>query len=295
MTQAEPLPKQSMPRSMSAVERRVMAAIVIVVLHLGVFGLALLIWGFSADFNAAPQEPMLVAIVALLQAWCGLGALWWASSRWPSHVKTLTSVLVAALAWALLILVLDSTDFASDRSAGWGASFVTHGLVTALGMLLVEVVRRRSAGEHDRRFTILFLLIWMAVVSVLLGGLRGLATAFGWTLAVLQWEFFVQLQGIAVFNAVLAISLWTVLQARRSWLWQAMICGFVALSVMVIANVLMAAIFQDVGATVVDICWIYGGQAAFLLATLGPLQMAMKTDKVTAAGEQTPPPPDSGR
>src|SRR5687768_15092455 len=152
-------------------------------------------------------------------------------------------------------------------------------------------------------------MIWMAVVGLVLGGLRWLAEMFGWTLAVFRWEYFFQLQVIALFNALLAISLWTALQARRTWGSRLMVCGFATLSVMIIANVLMAAIFQNVGAEAVDICWLYGGQAAFLLATLGPLRMAQNAGEqaagqdespfaaadIIASAGQTPPPPDSGR
>jgi hypothetical protein len=283
---------------MTPVERRVLAAVAIVVLHfailLSLLGVLKALAGVESAGDLAPREPMLTLIVSLLQAWCGLGAIWWGNSGWPSHVRTLTAALAAAILWALLILVLENTDFASDGSAGWGASFITHALATALGMVLVERARRRECGKGDRRFTILFLMIWMAVVGLVLGGLRWLATSFGWTLAVVQWEFFLQLQAIALFNALLAISLWTVLQARRNWRSRWVVCGLVTLSLMFIVNVLMAAIFADVGATIADICWLYGGQAAFLLATIAPLRVAQDFETLTAAG-QTPPPPDSGR
>lgn len=287
----------------SATERRVLAVVVILGLHLAILGFGLLaeVGAAGTGPRVVPREPLLTVIVSLLQAWCSLGAIWWARSRWPSHVKTLLTAGVCAATWAALIGILDATDFTSDRAAGWGASLVTQAVAIGLGTALIALLRGRDADAQDHRFTILFLLIWTAVVAVLLGAARVLAESFGWTLAVFRWEYFVQLQVIALFNALLAISLWAAIHARRTWRSRLLMSLSITLSMMLVVNVLMRMAFgSNVGADVVDICWLYGGQALFLVATLAPL--ARGTDGLETrptlnltAAEQIPPPPDSGR
>ena len=83
---------------------------------------------------------------------------------------------------------------------------------------MLELIQQPQLAAGDSRFTIMFLLLWTAVVGVLLGAGRSLAEAAGWKLAdVLQWEWFYQLQVLAVANAALAVSLLAAIRLRRDW------------------------------------------------------------------------------
>ena len=76
----------------------------------------------------------------------------------------------------------------------------------ALGLELLEVrANVFPSGRHQRRFTIMTLLLWTTVVASILAGGRWLATGFGWTPTnFFAWEYFRHLQMLAVMNATVA-------------------------------------------------------------------------------------------
>jgi hypothetical protein len=274
--------------------RRVMGVIAVIALHLAIFWLS----GWAAVMTPlpevlAPRESLLVLSVALLQAWCSLGAIWLSRSRWPSHVNTLIASLISAGIWIGVILILGNTDFHSPNAAGWLVSLATQCLTTTLAMLVVDRILHRSLLAPGGRFTIMFLLVWTGVVALLLGAGRLLAENFGWTWAgIFSWQYFSQLQVVGLFNALLAVSLWTALHRRPTWRSRMLAAAAIVITTIVTANLLMFSVFKDVGVEPVDLCWLYGGQSLFLLATLVPLQIA--SQGTFTAEPQTPPPPDSG-
>ena len=297
--------------------RLVMGSVSVVALHFLVYwvvGWASVMARLIAPDILVPREPHLVLMVALIQAWCSLGAIWLACSRWPSHVNALIGSLLSAAAWVGIILILANTPVHSTDAAGWLASLATQCLTTTLAVLVVERIRSGSLTAPGGRFTILYLLIWTAVVGLLLGAGRFLAENFGWTWAgVLGWEYFRQLLVVGLLNALLAVSLWTALRQRPTWRSRLLAALAIAAMMIVTATLLMFSLFKNVGVEPVDICWLYGGQSLFLLATLVPLRMAAEfgatalpltpspspasgegKEFVTAAA-QTPPRPDSGR
>jgi hypothetical protein len=270
----------SAPPLAAASAQRVMAILAVVALHLLVYWLAGWV-GTAAPTGIrsviAPRTPLLVLAVSFVQAWCSLGAIWLACSRWPSHVNTLIASLISAGAWVSIVMVLAHTNFNSPDAAGWLASLATQCLTVTLAVVLVERIRHRTLAAPGGRFTILFLMIWTGVVGLLLGAGRILAEALGWTwTGILAWQFFPQLQVVGLLNSLLAVSLWTALRQRPTWKGRLLAAAAVVGITVVTANLLLHSVFHSVGAQPVDIYWLYAGQSAFLLATLVPLHLANK-------------------
>lgn len=288
MTHSLPQSQPALPSSPARGARLVMGIVTVVALHLLVFWLAG--WaGSGATFSLpqlfTPKDPLLVLLVSLLQAWCSLGGVWLACSRWPSHVNALIGSLVSVSAWVGIVLFLTNTDFHSSGAAAWLVSLMAQSVTTALAVLVVERIRQGSVAAAGTRFTILTLLIWTTVVGVLLGAGRYLAEAFGWTWSgVVAWDYFGQLLVVGILNALLAVGLWTVLRQRPTWRGRLLAALAVVAITLVTANLLLFFAFKDAGVEPADICWLYGGQALFLLATMVPLQIA------TGESEQPPSP-----
>ena len=260
-------------------ERRVMAIGTAIVLHAVIIGgavAAVAVERLAGRLGVFPHEPLLMTAVALLLAHCSLGAIWWARSSWPSYAKTLVAVLAAALLWLLLVGVLEATNLNEIDAAGWAAALATQLLLAGLGAAALELALR-PADFSASRFTILFLMLWTAVVAVLLGAGRAVAQALDWKLADLwNWEWLYQLQTLAVGGAVLADGLLTALRVPRDWRVRAF-ASFACLFVVALATpTAMFLIFKNVGASFADVFWLIFCQGLFLLATLVPLEAAQQ-------------------
>ena len=262
------------PPSPTLGDRRVMAVITIIALHLVIYWVGTFtgLQSLLARLRLTPQGGSLVLIISLLSAWCSLTAMWCVHSRWPSHIKALVTFVAGILLWAVLIVVRRRASFASDESVGWAAAFATQGLLTIVGTLAVEHYRQPTATGRPPRFTIHFLLTWTTVIAIVLGGSRWIAELLGWTTAAFQWKYFLHLQVVAVLNFSLAIGLLSALQVWQRRRVRLFVAGLIAIGFMLVANMLLFAIFRDVGADMGGICWLFGGQTLFLLATLMPLQ-----------------------
>ncbi len=279
---SEPIHPVAPSPGISPVERQVMAVGAAIVLHAVVLGgaaAAQAVVSETGSVPALPREPLLVTTVALLMAHCSLGAVWWARTLWPSYAKTLVGALATALVWVLLVGILETTSFAQSAAAGWAASLATQAVLAALGATVVELVRQPPAAAGQYRFTILFLLLWTAVVAVLLGAGRTLAEAFGWKLSdVLKWEYLYQLQAIGVANAMLAVSLLAALRLRREPGVRALVAVFALVFAALATPALLRICFADVGAAFADIVWLLLAEGLFVLATLGPLEAARRSN-----------------
>ena len=259
-------------------ERRVLAVGTAIVLHAVLLGAAAGVQAIVAatgSLRAVPREPLLVTAVALLLAHCSLGALWWARTTWPSYAKTLAGAGATALIWVLLVGVLEATNMTESAAVGWAASLTTQAVLAGLSAAILDLLKNPRSVAGQSRFTILFLLLWTAVVAVLLGAGRTMAEAFGWKLAdVLAWDYLYQLQAIGVANAALALALLAALQVRRSWIVRSLLALAALLLVVVATPIAMALMFRSVGASFADLVWLLTAEGLFVLATLAPLEAA---------------------
>jgi hypothetical protein len=281
-------------RVITALERRVLAVVGIAVLCALLFGVGLaceaLNRAIASQYVPVSDHPLLILSVAMLMAQCSLGAIWWALARWPSHVKTLVAVAFCGITWALLVGLLETAPFEIE-SAAWACSLGIQAVLTALAMLVVDLVHRPERAGDNHRFSILFLLIWTAVIAILLGAGRWLSERLGWTGAIVEWQFFWQVQTIGVVNAALAVGLFVSLALLQSKRAKLVGCAVVTLAAVFGAPLLMHLLFTNVGVDLVDIAWLLTGEAMFFLATLGPLLALQSASLAQQAGSQEPAEP----
>jgi hypothetical protein len=261
-------------------QRTAIAVVAIAVLHLLVIAaIAELLWATSGNRPALlrpPPQPLLLAAVALLMAHCSLGGIWWARTRWPSHVKTLLAVLVCAAAWGMLLVVLPEGRSQADHAAGWAASFGTQFVLTSLLAAAIEIAIRFRRDSNQHRFTILTLLIWMAVVGCVLGGGRSIAGLFGWTANnFFAWQYFQQLQAMAFLNAALAIATLACVRFTSTWRTR---CAACIIALVVAVPLLVTAMWgmfgNRAGVSFNELAWLMTTEGLFLAVTLLPLEMA---------------------
>jgi hypothetical protein len=265
-------------RRWSPIEAHVAAVAVTAAIYVIIFGLAA---GMAVHFGGShwigsliPNRPLLIVGSALLLAQCSLIAIWWTRSNWPSHAKTLLAALGWFWAWAMLIALLPATVAQSAAGGGWAICLAIQTTIVTAVILTI----RDGAGwwrvERWGRYSLLSLLLWMTLIATLLGGGRSLAIRLGWTEEVFRWGYFRQVRTIGEVNAVLAVAVFFVVNTpRRTWL--KIILGVLAAATIAwAAPLVMSWEFNDVGATQLDLAWLFGAQGVFVLATLIPLEMA---------------------
>ena len=264
---------ESRPTSSGTTNARATAILVVVALYFAISALSiqvvetLIAYGLEISREPSP-------LIGWLQAWSSLIAIWWVRSQWTSHVKTLIAAVTCFLIWGVLVLGGERTDFASARGAGWLASLMTQFVGTAVGALLIGVVRRDAGALRVHRFSIMYLVIWTFVIAVLLGASRWLVESFGWTWEVLQWQFFPHLVVVGAFGAGQAVGMWAVLQSPWKWRARSVALAILPLATMAGASAVFFACFRHAGADLLEICRQFGLQALFLAATLVPLKLS---------------------
>jgi len=301
----EPPPPAALPAAQRH-ERRVLAILAILALHGVILVLstaAVPLARMSRSFTAAefglafvlmPREPLLLTAVALIAAQCSLGAVWWVRSQWPSYARTLAAVLAFGLLFGLLLLVLEQTRRAGDRAAGWIFSLGLQTLLVAVGVLLVQLVSRRTERAGNQRYTILTLLLWMAVVGIILASGRWLAALFGWTPAnFFTWVYFAQVMTLGIAQALVAVAIVAALDLPLPWVARGLAASGSLVAGTVVAALGMYLIFEvlsssRLGASVVDIAWLIGMQGLFVLVTLLPLAIAADEGQGTAVKREGP-------
>jgi hypothetical protein len=299
--QPSPPPASSAPREF---ERRVLAILAVFALHGVILVLstaAVALARVSPSFNPAefglafvlmPREPLLLTAVALITAQCSLGAVWWVRSHWPSYARTLAAVLAFGLLFGLLLLVLEQTRRAGERAAGWIFSLGAQTLLVAFGVLLIQLVSRRTARAGDQRYTILTLLLWTAVVGIILASGRWLAALFGWTPAnFFTWVYFLQVMTLGIANALVAVAVVAALDLPLPWVARSLAATGSLVAGTIAATLGMYLIFEvllssRLGASVVDIAWLVGMQGLFVLVTLLPLAIAADEGQGTGGRRQ---------
>jgi hypothetical protein len=212
--------------------------------------------------------------VALVLAQCGTGAVVLAHSKWSLYIKLLAVVALVGGLWLLLLAVMETT---TDQiaAAAWAASLGTQAIIAWLGATLVDFCVAYRCTATATRFRLLHLMLGTTIIAVLLGGSRVVAERSGFALAdVPQWGFFEQIEAAACISAVLAIGIYGILQWRVSLARSLFLAGVVLAVIVFAVPVLFVAAFgQEVGASLVEMRWLFGSESLFLIATLAPMQM----------------------
>jgi hypothetical protein len=293
------------------VERRVLAVVAILLLHLLVLvGGVVVATGIArvgdwrstrttqsgptntVAWRLAPREPLLVMAVSLVMAHCSLGAIWWARTNGSQHARVLLVAVSCAGMWLLLLLLLETTRHSGVAAAAWGACLATLTILTALGATAYELATNYRESAARYRFSIGFLLIWTTVIALLLGGGGAWATHHGWKISdVPGWTYFAQLQGVGLASALLASGVYVNIRRPRKWPTRSLGCLATILAIAVAGPLLLSALFGDqVGATMADMVWLFGGQGLFLIAALIPLELAAVVGWDQAAPAAAGPP-----
>jgi hypothetical protein len=223
-----------------------------------------------------PHEPLRVLLVALIMAHSSLAAIWWARTGWPTQVKTFAAALFCCALWFVLLLLLDSTRQNGRAAGAWAAALATQAAVVAIITVAIELATDYRQTASRFRYSIFFLMLWTTIVGVVLGGAAAWAKSAGWKLAdVPSWEYFMQLQGVALVNAGLALAVHVAACRPPTVIAQAVLCAAVIVLMAAAAPATLRAIFGDqVGATMTDMVWLFAGEGLFLVATLLPLEIA---------------------
>jgi hypothetical protein len=218
-----------------------------------------------------PWDPMLLCAVGIAMAQCSLGGIWWARSRGPLYLKTALGVVACAATWAMLLAVLDESRGKPDRAAGWAAAFAIQFVVTAMAAGAIEWLIAFHQGRHQRRFTIMTLLLWTTIIACILAGGRWLAAGFGWTPTnFFSWDYFRHLQTMALMNAALAVCIFACVRLTTGWYGRCAACASLFLSITPLKIGMMWGLFgQNLGASLADIALLSLVHAAFLTLTLG--------------------------
>lgn len=280
-----PLPTSS-GASSPAMERRFLAIVCSILLHLVLFGGGAVATAIVASWHGMsclPRRPLLVLALGFILAHTSLGAIWWARANWSPNLRTLTAGVVSCGLWLLLIGVLNTARASGVVSAAWAASVLTQVVLTAGAAIAIEIATDYDAAASRNRFGIRFLLIWTTLIAALLGGAEAWAAQRGWKLAdVPKWEFFTQLQLIGLANAVLAVGVQAVLRQSHSRGARAAASIAVVAAIASTTPPVMFSVFGDkVGAEAADLVWLLGSEGLFMIATLLPLETLSDSSPAT--------------
>jgi hypothetical protein len=266
-------PPQRLSLAARMIERRILTIAAIVLMHVVLLAVSALA---SAILNASvflPKEPLLVTTVALLLAHCSLCAIWWARTSWSPHVKTADLLFLMGGLWILLVSALDSTRSSPMLAASWVTCLMIQIVLTAFGVVGVELGVNFGPAASRSRFSLFFLMLWTTIASAALALAGTLAGRYGFKLSdVTQSAFFGQLQAVGLANAMLALVAYAGVRLSRTRGALAISCAATILGSAIVFPLAMRAAFAtDAGPTTADLVWLFGAEAAFLMLTLIPL------------------------
>ncbi len=264
----QPLAGESASAAVRPIEPRML---LVVLLQAAAIALVAIVASTSkTPMMRRPWDPLLVTAVAISMAQCSLGGIWWARSRGPLYLKTAVGVVACAAVWAMLLAVLDESRGKPDRAAGWAAAFATQFVFTAMVAGALEWLIDFRQGRHQRRFTIMTLLLWMTVIACLLASGRWLAAGFGWTPTnFFSWTYFRHLQTMALMNATLAVCVFACVRLTTGWWGRCAACSSLLMSITPSTIWMMWSLFGgNLGASLADIALLSIVHAGFLTLTL---------------------------
>src|SRR5688572_9329921 len=119
-------------------ERHCLAVAATLALHLVLLAFSAAVQAIVNSLTAPHRNLLIVTMIALVAAYCSLGAIWWSRSSWPAHWKTFLAILVCADLWMLLVSHLDVVKREPIAAAGWGVALCLQVALTALAAVLIE-------------------------------------------------------------------------------------------------------------------------------------------------------------
>ncbi len=262
------LADESPSTAVRPIERRILLAVMLQAAAIAF--VAIVASTSQTPMTRRPWDPLLVTAVAISMAQCSLGGIWWARSRRPLYLKTALGVVACAATWAMLLAVLDESRGKPDRAAGWAAAFATQFIFTAMVAGAIEWLIDFRQGRHQRRFTILTLLLWMTIIGCILASGRWLAAGFGWTPTnFFSWTYFRHLQTMALMNATLAVCVFACVRFTTGWWARYTACASLLVCITPSTIWMMWDLFgQNLGASVAHIALLSLVHAAFLMLTI---------------------------
>jgi hypothetical protein len=176
----------------------------------------------------------------------------------------------------LLCLLLQTARDSGVAALSWAVCIVVQVVLTGLAATILELSLSYNRAAARSRFNLQYLFIWTTLLATALGGAGIVVSRFGFKLAdVADWEFFTQLQTVAVIGAGLATAVYVSVRWPRLRSSRGLACAVVITAGTILAPILLSAVFGDkVGAPWADLVWLFGGQCLFLLTTLISFQVA---------------------
>jgi hypothetical protein len=236
-----------------------------------------------------PEQPLLVLAVALILAPCNLMGISWVRSCWPPHAKTTATAITLGLLWLLLIQMLQTTRDSGVASLAWAVCIAVQVVLTGFSVTILELSISYRAAATRSRFNLQYLFVWTTLLALALGGAGTIAGKFGFRLAdVPNWNFFKQLQGVAVASAALGTAVCTSIRVPQTWFVRGLAAAGTTVAGATLAPLCLLVVFGDqVGASATDLVWLFAGQCLFLLTALVPLEYARSIDRAGIPAHQS--------
>ncbi len=150
--------------------------------------------------------------------------MWAVSSRSSSYLRFAVPSLVLIGSWYVLTQ-LASWGMGEPASAGWALALAVQMLVIVAVMVpyrYVQNVRNADQAQGDRTnqryptYNLLTLILWGTVVACGLTFVRFGRSQWGWSVSVVEWEFFKAMPLEGLYNALFAL-LWLWVFATGGW------------------------------------------------------------------------------
>jgi hypothetical protein len=241
--------------------------------------------------NAFPEQPLLVLAVAFILAHCSLASIWWVRSNWSAHTKSIAAALAIGCLWLLLVQLLHTARESGPATLAWGACIALQVTLTGLAVMILELSIGYHRAAARSRFSLQYLLVWTTFLAIALGVAGAAAGKSGFQLAdVPTWEFFAQLQGVAVASSSLAAAVYASIRLSKTWLLRGLACAVAAIASAVLAPLCLLALFDEkAGAPFIDLVWLFGAHALFFIP--GTMYSVLSTGSFPQSSADTFPRP----
>ncbi len=223
-----------------------------------------------SHISAMPRELLVVLSVAFILAQCSACAIWWARSTCPPHAKATAVALACGFLWLVLVNLLESTRGSGVAALAWAVCIAVQVVLTGFGVTGLELLINYRCAAGRSRCSLQYLFVWTTLLAIVLGGAGAIANKFGFQLAdVPNWEFFAQLQAVAVASALVASAVYTSVRLPQTRLFRGLTSAATIAAGAFIVPVCLQAIFgETIGVQPADLVWLFAGQSLFLLATV---------------------------
>ena len=227
-----------------------------------------------------------------------LAALWASTSRIASYWLFTAAALGMLCTWFVAIAITPGIAIYGQESAGWAAGYATQSALVVMVVVVAKLAawriraRRKTADDRPRlQYSILFLLVWTALVALTLGLVQTACERLGWSIS---WEHFLVMPVLGAYSAVYGLVIFFSLAGRAGGLVGRMVAA--ATVVMILGwsepYVLELLLNNAGGLTVRYALLLAGSQTVYLYATLLPLRVCGYLS--TSGGDGRPSPASVG-